>query len=169
MRFIHGHNTRGVRNPNYNMGLTLRKKDGKYRWMICCRDGTKVYYARAVMEAHLGRTLDTREHVHHINGDPLDDRLENLQLLGKIEHHKTHIDYSDDDLLERLRTLAKVLGRIPKETDLYETPGMPMPKTYTLRFGTWFRALQAAGLISMDPEYASLVQRKSRKRQVKGQ
>jgi hypothetical protein len=95
LRYIHGHHRRGGKFPtgkpphNFNSGLTQRK-DG--RWYINCRDGSKVLYYRAVMEAHLGRELRPGEVVHHINGDCTDDRIENLRLFedDSLHHRVAH-------------------------------------------------------------------------------
>lgn len=43
---------------------------------------------RVIMEKHLGRNLLRSEHVHHINGNGLDNRIENLQVIDVREHAK---------------------------------------------------------------------------------
>lgn len=84
----------GPSNPRWNGGEV---KDSSGRVMIYsplhprpsyC--GTHVYRYRLVMEKHLGRFLESNEHVHHINGDFTDDRLENLKVVTPSEHSKMH-------------------------------------------------------------------------------
>ena len=45
---------------------------------------------RLIMEAHIGRLLTHTEQVHHVNGDKLDNRIENLAILSCEEHSKEH-------------------------------------------------------------------------------
>lgn len=59
-------------------------------------------WARVVMEGHLGRVLAPDEVVHHINGDPTDDRLENLETLSPKEHMETHREMLSERLREKI-------------------------------------------------------------------
>ena len=43
-----------------------------------------------VMEAHIGRLLDTHEVVHHIDGVKGNNSLSNLELMTDIEHRRLH-------------------------------------------------------------------------------
>lgn len=72
----------------YAGGLAFDPASG--RWRIMCRDGTQVYFYRAVMEAHVKRPLRPDEIVHHRNGDPADDRIENLELTTRAGHIEMH-------------------------------------------------------------------------------
>ena len=45
-------------------------------------------YAKYLMEVSLKRKLKNNEHVDHINDNPLDDRMENLQILTCKENNK---------------------------------------------------------------------------------
>lgn len=45
---------------------------------------------RRIMQDHLGRKLEKWEHVHHLNENPKDNRLENLALVSNSDHQKIH-------------------------------------------------------------------------------
>lgn len=72
MRYIGGH---------------INKRSG-YRMI---RDeGRLTYEHRVVMERHLGRELARWEIVHHVDGDPLNNTVENLEVMTQAEHRRRH-------------------------------------------------------------------------------
>ena len=60
------------------------------RARLVWRNGKKVRESRWLMEQELGRRLLPTEHVHHINGDPLDNRLDNLIVMHQNAHLRGH-------------------------------------------------------------------------------
>lgn len=54
-------------------------------------DGKQVRLHRYIMEQHLGRKLNKDEHVHHINDNSFDNRIENLMVLSNSDHQRIEI------------------------------------------------------------------------------
>lgn len=78
-----------ARNNSPIMRRAGLSKPKKYK--VIRVDGKQVREHRYLMEQHLGRKLDRNEQVHHINGDCLDNRIENLQVLTNSEHQKLEL------------------------------------------------------------------------------
>lgn len=80
---------RGLSNIAYwDQHRQPRKQKNGY--LTICIGNKKQYIHRLVMEECLGRKLERSEHVHHINGDKTDNRIENLELLSIQEHERRH-------------------------------------------------------------------------------
>lgn len=71
----------------YTKAMTI---EGKRIYKKLTINGKRILEHRYIMQQFLGRTLSRKEHVHHINHDTLDNRIENLELLDIVEHGKLH-------------------------------------------------------------------------------
>ncbi len=64
---------------------------------------------RHIMELHIGRRLLSKEIVHHINENKLDNRIENLQIVSRSEHNRIHDHFAERN---RLRKEAASTSRV---------------------------------------------------------
>jgi len=61
---------------------------GNYKFITV--DGKTVPEHRYIVEQFIGRKLKSSEHVHHINRDPSDNHIDNLQIVSNSEHARLH-------------------------------------------------------------------------------
>ena len=70
-------------------GPYFRKDEKRWYIAIAANGVTRTkLYSRFKMEQKLGRELGSDETVDHIDGDKTNDNIENLQILGRVEHAK---------------------------------------------------------------------------------
>lgn len=78
-----------------------------------CKDGrTRIYdkvshkvtsYPRYIMSNYLGRTLRPDEQIHHVDGNPTNNEIDNLLVLPRnlhdIMHRKDRVKYRDKEMI----------------------------------------------------------------------
>ena len=78
---------------------------GGRKWVYALENGSMLEY-RAMIESVIGRKLLSSEIIHHIDGNPSNNSIENLQIMSQSEHAKLHNQTKK----------RNALGRFVKET-----------------------------------------------------
>src|SRR5574343_2068014 len=71
---------------NYMMKILSKHTRTRLIW----HEGKRQRAHRVIMEKYIGRKLMIDEEVHHVNHNPLDNRIENLELITKQKHTELH-------------------------------------------------------------------------------
>jgi len=85
--------------PFEDYWMYLEYSKGIKRYRVCLHHKTnkqrkKMSYARYLLSTKLGRELEKHEHVDHIDGNPLNDTIDNLQILSIVENNRKYIKQS---------------------------------------------------------------------------
>ncbi|MCY3784575.1 MAG: HNH endonuclease [Chloroflexi bacterium] len=94
----------------YDLPLGTRRNTSDGYIAIKTNPGRKGWIKehRYVMEKKLGRSLESDETVHHINGDRTDNRIENLELWNRSHQPGQRVE-------DKIAYALKILGRYAPE------------------------------------------------------
>lgn len=107
----------GQKHPNWKGGRTISKGyvDVYAPFHPNAKKSKRVAEHRIVMEQHLGRLLEDHEVVHHKNGNPTDNRIENLDVFSTNgEHLKKTIVRKPNWSKDGIRRMKEGIARSAK-------------------------------------------------------
>ena len=112
----------------------IHAEDYKLNYRYVTRDGIPMGEHRYVMQQTFGRQIHKGEHVHHINGNKLDNRPENLMVVNATKHI---IDHNWINL-----PIAEIAGKY-----VYGLSTKQLARTYGVHHETIRRRLISAGVM----------------------
>lgn len=81
----------GEKSPNWRGGITMVAGGYlAYTNSIANGENAGKYVHRSKFQKHIGRPLRSDEHVHHKDGDKLNNDIDNLELMSASDHAKHH-------------------------------------------------------------------------------
>ena len=102
---------------------------------------------RLMMCKYLGRLLTSDEHIHHINHNTQDNRIENLQIVSVSEHRIIHaIKWTRETIIISFRRFFKEHGISPSTWSPNVFKGLPNHIAAKRVFGSWENAISESGL-----------------------
>jgi len=91
-----------------------RMTEKKVRYIKCSRDGKERPLHRMMMQDYIGRKLLKREVVHHIDGNKINNRIENLRILDIGDHARLHFK----DKKRPCVTRYEIVDKLPEPTEI---------------------------------------------------
>ena len=110
----------GKNNPAYKGGVAIYKHSHGQNYKLLRGQSGKIYEHRYIMEQVLGRKLERWEEVHHINGNTLDNRPDNLYVFDKRHHSRFHLE-----MCKRVQKLEQENKRL--KAKLISFSSLPLP------------------------------------------
>ena len=74
----------------------------------------RIFLHRHIASIKVGRWLSTDEHVHHIDGNKLNNDIDNLEVLSCSEHAKRHKGETPEAICIVCGTSFKAIGKVNK-------------------------------------------------------
>lgn len=101
--------------PNYRVRRSPGEGTYQAGYKIITVNGKQIKEHRLIAEEHLGRKLKPfpKEVVHHINGNKLDNRIENLEIIEQSSHVRKHI--KKHFVVNGKKKCSKCLSELPEK------------------------------------------------------